>query len=62
MKKLHIIVSGQIGGITIENVTMVNVGTPIQIGNTPIDFINPSPYDHLFAASVFYRISLRRTN
>lgn len=44
--------SGQIGGITLNNVTMVNVGTPIQYEGTKIDFVNQSPYDHLFDATV----------
>lgn len=44
--------SGRIGGVILENVTMVNVGTPIKIGDQNVDFINPSPYDHLFDATV----------
>jgi hypothetical protein len=50
-KTIHI-ANGQIGGLTFENVTMVNVAVPIQIGSTQIDFINPSPYDNLFDATV----------
>ncbi|WP_394136902.1 hypothetical protein [Cytobacillus oceanisediminis] len=50
-KTTHI-AKGQIGGITIENVTMIGDGIPIQYGDTAIDFVNPSPYDHLFDASV----------
>lgn|GEM_PF-2853408 len=44
--------SGQIGGMTFNNVSMINVKTPFMIGNMPINFIDPSPYDHLFDASV----------
>lgn len=42
----------QLGGVTITNSEMVNVKTPVHFNGTYINFINPSPYDHLFDASV----------
>lgn len=41
---------GQIGGVTMENVTIENCETPIVYNGTPIDFITPSPYDSFFDA------------
>lgn len=51
-EQITTIKNAQIGGIILENFTTVNVETPIQIDNTKVDFINPSPLDHLFDASV----------
>ena len=41
---------GQIGGVTLENVSFVNCGVPISYNDTPIDFVKPSPYDNQFIA------------
>jgi hypothetical protein len=46
-QKTHVF-NGQIGGITMRNVTFENVGTPIVYNGFPINFFDPSPFDSNF--------------
>lgn len=42
--------SMQYGSISIIDATVIGSNTtPVNINNTDVDFINPSPYDHLFS-------------
>jgi hypothetical protein len=44
--------SGKVGGLILSNVSFTNVDVPIRVDNTPIDFVNPSPYDKNFNFSL----------
>jgi hypothetical protein len=46
-QKTHVF-NGQIGGITMRNVTFENVGTPIVYNGLPINFLDPSPFNANF--------------
>ncbi|MGQ4666538.1 hypothetical protein ACUIJN_11975 [Metabacillus halosaccharovorans] len=60
--KTTYIKKGQLGGLTFGNNIFVNVDTPIIYNGTPIDFINPSPYNNNFDTQVHFEFFFNEIN